>query len=162
MRRRRAGGAAGAARLARAVVEHHKAYRVFRRSLRQLSVENDVVRAARARSRLNQVEYVKNLTPTVTRDDASIATMLLQTERLAHALAEGEFQDMGLSEQAGEAALARLIQDLLSLSRIELSEHRSPDTEADLAAVVTDFERNFQRLGIATLRSAFAARGVVG
>ncbi len=96
------------------MVEHHKAYRVFRRSLRQLSVENDVVRAARARSRLNQVEYVKNLTPTVTRDDASIATMLLQTERLADALAEGEFQDMGLSEQAGEAALARLIQDLLT------------------------------------------------
>jgi two-component system phosphate regulon sensor histidine kinase PhoR len=34
--------------------------------------------------------------------------------------------------------MRRLIQDLLSLSRIELSEHRTPDTEADLAAVVAE------------------------
>jgi two-component system phosphate regulon sensor histidine kinase PhoR len=34
--------------------------------------------------------------------------------------------------------MRRLIQDLLSLSRIELSEHRPPDTEADLAAVVAE------------------------
>jgi hypothetical protein len=39
--------------------------------------------------------------------------MLLQTERLADALAEGEFRDMGLSNRAGEEALARLIHDLL-------------------------------------------------
>jgi len=34
--------------------------------------------------------------------------------------------------------MKRLIADLLSLSRIELSEHRVPDTEADLAAVVAE------------------------
>ena len=34
--------------------------------------------------------------------------------------------------------MRRLIQDLLSLSRIELSEHRLPDTQADLAAVVAE------------------------
>jgi AcrR family transcriptional regulator len=101
-------------RLARAIVAHHKAYLVFRRSLRQLSVENDVVRAARARSRLNQIAFVKSLSPDVARDDASLAAMLLQTERLADALAEGEFQDMGLANKAGEKALARLIHDLLA------------------------------------------------
>ena len=99
-------------RVARAVVAHHEAYLVFRRSLRQLSVENEVIRAARARSRLNQVAYVKSLSPNVVRDDASIAAMLLQTERLADALAEGEFHDMGLNKKAGEEALARLIHDL--------------------------------------------------
>lgn len=99
-------------RLAQAVVAHHKAYLVFRRSLRQLSVENEVVRAARARSRLNQIAYVKNLSPNVARDDASLAAILLQTERLADALAEGEFHDMGLNKKAGEEALARLIHDL--------------------------------------------------
>ncbi len=99
-------------RVARTVVAHHEAYLVFRRSLRQLSVENEVVRAARARSRLNQVAYVKSLSPSVARDDASIATMLLQTERLADALAEGEFHDMGLNKKAGEETLARLIHDL--------------------------------------------------
>ena len=99
-------------RVARTVVAHHEAYLVFRRSLRQLSVENEVVRAARARSRLNQVAYVKSLSPSVARDDASIAAMLLQTERLADALAEGEFHDMGLNKKAGEETLARLIHDL--------------------------------------------------
>src|SRR5262245_40343863 len=34
-------------RLARACVAHHKAYLVFRRSLRQVSLEDDVVRAVR-------------------------------------------------------------------------------------------------------------------
>jgi hypothetical protein len=92
-------------RVARAIVAHHKAYLIFRRSLRQLSVQNDVVRAARAQSRLNQIAYVKSLSPNVRRDDASIATMLLQTERLADALAEGEFRDMGLSKKSGEEAL---------------------------------------------------------
>ncbi len=101
-------------RLARAVVAYHKAYLVFRRSLRLLSVENDAVRAARAGSRLNQIAYVKNLSPNLVRDDASIAAMLLQTERLADALAEGEFHDMGLDKKAGEEALARLIHDLLT------------------------------------------------
>jgi hypothetical protein len=99
-------------RVARAIVAHHKAYLIFRRSLRQLSVQNDVVRAARAQSRLNQIAYVKSLSPNVRRDDASIATMLLQTERLADALAEGEFRDMGLSKKSGEEALARLVHDL--------------------------------------------------
>lgn len=100
------------ARVTRTVVAHHEAYLVFRRSLRQLSVENEVVRAARARSRLNQVAFVKSLNPNVARDDASIATMLLQTERLADALAEGEFHDMGLNKKAGEEALAHLIHNL--------------------------------------------------
>jgi AcrR family transcriptional regulator len=102
------------ARLAQAVVAHHKAYLVFRRSLRQLSVENEAIRAARARARLNQIAYVKRLTANVARDDASIAAVLLQTERLADALAEGEFHDMGLNKKAGEEALARLIRDLLT------------------------------------------------
>ena len=70
------------------------------------------MRAARARARLNQIAYVKSLSPNVTRDDASLATMLFQTERLADALAEGEFGDMGLDERAGEEALASLIREL--------------------------------------------------
>ncbi|HEY0341487.1 MAG TPA: helix-turn-helix domain-containing protein [Steroidobacteraceae bacterium] len=98
--------------LARAIVAHHEAYLVFRRSLRLLSLENAAVRAARARSRLNQIEYVKKLGPNAVRDDAAVAAMLLQTERLADALAENEFHDMGLHRKAGEEALARLIHDL--------------------------------------------------
>jgi AcrR family transcriptional regulator len=98
------------ARLAQAVVAHYKRYRVFRRSLRQLSVENDVIRAARARSRLEQIGYMK--TVGAGRDDARLAAILLQMERLADALAEGELRDMGLNEDAAAEALTRLIHDL--------------------------------------------------
>jgi len=96
-------------RLTQAIVAHHEAYLVFRRSLRLLSVENDAVRAARAASRLKQIAYLNNMFPDSGRDDASLAAILLQTERLADALAEREFRDMGLNKKAGEEALARLI-----------------------------------------------------
>lgn len=99
-------------RLARAIVAHHEAYLVFRRSLRLLSVENDAVRAARAASRLKQIEYLNAVFPDPARDDAYLAVILFQTERLADALAEREFRDMGLNKRAGEEALARLIHDL--------------------------------------------------
>ena len=101
-------------RMARAIVAHHKAYLVFRRSLRQLSVENDVIRAARADGRLSQIAYLRNMNPGSLLDDAEVAAILLQTERLADALAEGEFRDMGLNRKAGEEALARLIHELRS------------------------------------------------
>ena len=42
------------ARLVQAVVAHHRAYLIFRRSLRRLSVEDDDVRKARAQARLNR------------------------------------------------------------------------------------------------------------
>ena len=100
------------ARLAQAVIAHHKAYLIFRRSLRQLSVENAAVRAARAESRLSQISFIRKMNSNSDRDDSSLAVALFQTERLADAVAEGEFQDMGLDKRAGERALTRLIHDL--------------------------------------------------
>lgn len=100
------------ARLAQAVIAHHKAYLIFRRSLRQLSVENAAVRAARAESRLSQISFIRKMNSNSHRDDSSLAVALFQTERLADAVAEGEFQDMGLDKRAGERALTRLIHDL--------------------------------------------------
>src|SRR5205085_2062322 len=41
-----------------------------------------------------------------------------------------------MSEQAGR--MGRLINDLLSLSRIEMNEHIAPEGEADLGSVVRD------------------------
>jgi AcrR family transcriptional regulator len=100
------------ARLAQACVAHHKAFLVFRRSLRQLSTENDVVRAARAESRRRQIAYLRTLEGSRSRDSAELAAALLQIERLSDALAEGEFHDMGLDDKAGEDALALLIRQL--------------------------------------------------
>lgn len=50
---------------------------------------------------------------------------------------DAEARDRFLEIMQGQAErMRRLISDLLSLSRIELVEHRAPDEEADLAAVV--------------------------
>jgi len=95
-----------------AVIAHHKNYLIFRRSLRQLSVENDSIRAARAKSRHQQIGAIKALHPGPGRDVALLTTILLQVERLADAMAEREFRDMGLDEGAVHEAMKRLIHDL--------------------------------------------------
>lgn len=91
-----------------AVVAHHRAYRIFRRSLRTLAYDEPEVRAARARSRLRQIESVKGWTKATRRPAGEIATILFQIERLADALAENEFDDLGLDEKAARKALAEL------------------------------------------------------
>lgn len=101
---------AGAAVLAEAIVAHHRAYLLFRRSLRALSVESPLVRKARAQSRLRQIENTIRLTGTGTLQ--ILAPLLFQIERLTDAIAEGEFADLGLDETAGRDALARLLSDL--------------------------------------------------
>lgn len=101
---------AGAAALAEAIVAHHRAWLLFRRSLRQLSVENPQVRKARAQSRLRQMQNTIALTGRGTVE--TLAPTLFQIERLSDAIAEGEFVDMGLDEAAGRDALARLLSAL--------------------------------------------------
>jgi AcrR family transcriptional regulator len=122
---------ATASRLANVVVDHHKAFLIFRRSLRLLSLENDAIRAARAQSRLKQIAYVRRVNPSIALSDASIAAILLQTERLADALAEGEFEDMGLSNNGGKRALALLIHDLLYSHDVSTPNSRSVKQNAD-------------------------------
>ena len=105
------------ARLVDAVVSHHKSYREFRRSLRQLAVEDREVRTARARGRLNQIGQIRTWNPEQPDSTAQLAVALLQFERLADALAEGEFHDMGLDERTAKAMLASLIRRFRSSSR---------------------------------------------
>ena len=74
-------------------------------------------------------------------------------------------RDRFLEIMHGQAErMRRLIQDLLSLSRIELSEHRPPDTEADLAAVVSEAGDALQPVAAergVTLRISGLASGVM-
>lgn len=100
------------AEVAAAAVAHHRAYLKFRRSLRQLSLEHPKVRAARAASRLRQLERIRMGQGTAPRDPAVLAATLLQMERLADALAEDEIADMALDPSATMAALAALIGEL--------------------------------------------------
>ena len=97
-----------------AAIAHHRAYLTFRRSLRALSYEEPAVRTARAQSRLRQIENIRTWTAPMDRPTAEIATILLQMERLADALAEQELTDLGLDETATRAAFATLQRNLRS------------------------------------------------
>jgi AcrR family transcriptional regulator len=98
-------------RLVKSCVAHHRAYLVFRRSLRLVSLEDERVRRARAETRKRQIERINQWQQTEL-DPGMVATALLQIERLSDALAEREFADMGLDASACEAALARIIRQL--------------------------------------------------
>jgi AcrR family transcriptional regulator len=96
-------------RLVDAIVAHHRAYRLFRRSLRQLSLEDAVVRKARAESRLRQIERIRRAAGPEVGSTADIAAILLQIERLSDAVAEGELIDLGVGDEAARAALGALL-----------------------------------------------------
>jgi AcrR family transcriptional regulator len=99
---------APASEMVNAAVEHHRAYKLFRRSLRSLSLENTTVRKARAESRRRQIEQIKSWVAPARPSSVEVATVLLQMERLADAVAEGEFADLGLEDRAAREALAEL------------------------------------------------------
>ena len=92
-----------------AAVAHHRAWLMFRRSLRALSVENPQVRAARAQSRLRQVAQIAQWKGAKTMAADKIAARLLQFERLTDAIAEGEFIDMGMTEDAARRLLIEIL-----------------------------------------------------
>jgi AcrR family transcriptional regulator len=90
-------------------VGHHRDHLPFRRSLRQLSYDEPRVRQARATTLLEAITEIREWRGEHVADDEQIALDLIQLERLADALAEGEFADMGLGETQARNALARLL-----------------------------------------------------
>jgi AcrR family transcriptional regulator len=106
---------ASARKLVDAVVEHHTQHVVFRRSLRWLSVQDDVVRRARADSRLRQIDNIVRWSRRDARrtlKPVDVAVTLLQVERLADAIAERELRDLALDESALRAELVSLLSRL--------------------------------------------------
>jgi AcrR family transcriptional regulator len=105
---------APAERLVEAALGHHREFRVFRRALRALAIEDPAVRAARAESRRRQIAQIKRWAGRADLDDGDVAAALLQSERLADALVEGEIADLGLSEDGARRALASIIRRLIA------------------------------------------------
>lgn len=95
--------------IARTVISFHTRWRIFRRSLRHLAVEDDRVRAARAAARRAQLRSLKALPRRKKRSDAELASALLALERLCDAAAEGEFADLGISKAAVRRAVAMAV-----------------------------------------------------
>ena len=103
---------ASASRLAQAIVDHHHRHLHFRRSLRLLALEQDTVRSARADSRRLQIDALRGERPASAAVLAVLAVQLLQLERLADAVADGEFEDLGVEPRAALKAMAALIDSL--------------------------------------------------
>lgn len=82
-----------------ALVEHHREHRIFRRSLRMLTVVEPRVMEARTRVRLQQIEVLESNLPRLASENlpAKMAR-LLTIERLCDAIADGEFAAAGVSE----------------------------------------------------------------
>lgn len=90
-------------------VGHHRDHLPFRRSLRQLTYDEPRVRQVRAATRLEAIAEIRAWRGERVAGDGQMALDLIQIERLADALAEGEFADMGLNEAEARAELARLL-----------------------------------------------------
>jgi AcrR family transcriptional regulator len=97
------------AELVETCVGHHRDHLQFRRSLRQLSYDEPRVRQARARSRLEAIAEIRAWRGEPLASDARLALNLIELERLADALAEGELTDMGISESEARAELAAVL-----------------------------------------------------
>src|SRR6185437_7209915 len=91
---------------------HHRNYRLFRRSLRQLTLENEAVRKARTESRLRHIEQTRRWAGAGARPAAEIAALVLQMERLCDAAAEGELAELGVDEETARDAVIELLRQV--------------------------------------------------
>jgi AcrR family transcriptional regulator len=110
---RQVGRAAAQGPLAAAnvLISHHTEYRGFRRSLRQLSLVDPTMRAARVENRRQQLRlFDKGAYAGL--DRLSRIALLLCIERVADAAADGELADLGLSPKSQARLLAETVERL--------------------------------------------------
>ena len=104
-------GPASARKAAEIAIDFHTRWRVFRRSLRLLAVEDARVRASRASARQAQIARARQRNP-AKRSDAEWVAILLTSERLCDAVADGELDDLGLSKSAALKLVTEAMQPL--------------------------------------------------
>ncbi len=101
-------------KIADTIIAHHRVYRVFRRDLRRLTVENEAVASVRAASRKRHLEKFSEINPAADSigRPQRIATLLI-IERLADAVADREFALLGVSEDDARCVLINTLATLL-------------------------------------------------
>jgi AcrR family transcriptional regulator len=107
-----AGDARDALAAAKVILQFHENWKIFRRSLRMLSVEDERTRRARAEGRRSQIHALGQ-----SLDDQGFAQklgQLLTVERLCDAAAEGEFSDLGVTTPEALALIVNAVQVYLS------------------------------------------------
>lgn len=99
--------------IAAALIAHHKRHRVFRRSLRMLTVEDDEVGCARARVRLGQIAVMRTRSAAfASLDVADQVATLLTIERICDAAADGELERLGVSETKTKGLVIQMVNKL--------------------------------------------------
>jgi AcrR family transcriptional regulator len=97
---------------ARIALAFHRRWRVFRRSLRHLTVVDPRVRSARAKARQAQIVRAMALSR-ARRSEAEWIAVLLKAERLCDAAADGELGDLGMTKADIEAVVAEAVAPLV-------------------------------------------------
>ncbi|MBS0297204.1 MAG: TetR/AcrR family transcriptional regulator [Proteobacteria bacterium] len=88
------------------ILEHHRDWQVFRKSLRLMADRDERIAQARHESFLWKLKRVKKLPSNAGRSDAALITELLAIERLADAVTDGELAPLGVDAQAARVMVA--------------------------------------------------------
>ncbi len=108
-----AAAATNADAYAHSLVEHHRTHRIFRRSLRLLTVSDPRVMAARTEARVLQMAAMAARNPRFTmKAPASQLGALLTIERLCDAIADEEFAACQVTHEAAIAELVTLLRSV--------------------------------------------------
>jgi AcrR family transcriptional regulator len=109
-------------RIAQAVLRHHREWRMFRKSLRALTVTDERVHQARVAQRARQIAQTAELLKArgVSQTPARIYANLLLFEILCDAVADGDTATLGLKERDILARLAADVDALLEPGRTSL------------------------------------------
>jgi AcrR family transcriptional regulator len=109
-------------RIAQAVLRHHREWRMFRKSLRALTVTDERVHQARVAQRARQIAQAAELLKArgVSQTPAGIYANLLLFEILCDAVADGDTATLGLKERDILARLAADVDALLEPDRADL------------------------------------------
>jgi len=91
------------------ILEHHRDWQEFRKSLRLMADKDARVAQARHESFLWKLKRVKKLPANASRSDAELITELLAIERLADAVTDGELEPLGVDHQAARAMIAAAV-----------------------------------------------------
>ena len=113
------GANSGGLRIAKIVLQHHRQWRMFRKSLRALTVTEERVHQVRVAERARQIAQTSELLRTrgVTQTPARIYANLLLFEILCDAMADGDTAALGLKERDILAHLAANVDALLEGER---------------------------------------------
>ncbi len=93
--------------MAEACVDSFQAFLTFRRNLRSVMASVPDVRLARAQARQRLMALLCSLRAGMSKEE--LGSLLVQFEQLCEALAQGEFDDLGLSGEAAMRDLAALV-----------------------------------------------------